>query len=58
MVRQTPEGALIRTHVAEETELVILPPEAAVIGTRGPLLGPAKNKDGLGPGLGAGPRES
>lgn len=56
MVRQTPKGALICTHVAEETELVILPPEAAVIGTRGPLLGPAKNKDGLGPGLGAGPR--
>lgn len=36
-----------RTHMAEETELVILPPETSVIGTRGTLLRPGKSKEVL-----------
>ena len=33
--------------MAEETELVILPPKTSVVGTRGTLLRPGKSKDVL-----------
>lgn len=33
--------------MAEETELVILPPKTSVIGTRGTLLRPGKSKEVL-----------